>query len=81
MLDGSKAIRGGIPLVFPQFGLGPAMPKTQHGFARNSRWEWQGMNQCIFIIYLTLSIINMYVCMYCISTLSNLSIRYHFIHV
>jgi len=36
-LDGSKAIRGGIPVVFPNFGpwkLGP-----QHGFARISNWE------------------------------------------
>jgi len=34
--DNKKAIRGGIPIVFPQFGpweLGP-----QHGFARISRW-------------------------------------------
>jgi len=36
-LDGSKAIRGGIPVVFPNFGpwkLGP-----QHGFARISTWK------------------------------------------
>ncbi|XP_035662658.1 putative glucose-6-phosphate 1-epimerase [Branchiostoma floridae] len=35
--DNKKAIRGGIPLVFPNFGpwaLGP-----QHGFARISRWK------------------------------------------
>jgi glucose-6-phosphate 1-epimerase len=30
-----KAIRGGIPVVFPQFGPG-VLP--QHGFARNSTW-------------------------------------------
>ncbi|KAI9011409.1 galactose mutarotase-like domain-containing protein [Gaertneriomyces semiglobifer] len=42
-LDGTKAIRGGIPLVFPQFGTldGSALP--QHGFARNSLWEWKGV--------------------------------------
>ncbi|EDQ89969.1 uncharacterized protein MONBRDRAFT_18889 [Monosiga brevicollis MX1] len=37
VLDGKKAIRGGIPLVFPEFGawkLGP-----NHGFARVSLWE------------------------------------------
>jgi len=33
--DGPKAIRGGIPLVFPQFGPGKM---TQHGFARISNW-------------------------------------------
>ncbi len=37
ILDGTKAIRGGIPVCFPSFGpwqFGPA-----HGFARNSK-EW-----------------------------------------
>jgi len=36
-LDGSKSIRGGIPIVFPNFGpwkLGP-----QHGFARSQWWK------------------------------------------
>jgi glucose-6-phosphate 1-epimerase len=39
-LDGSKAIRGGIPLVFPVFGPSAA-PSTmpQHGFARVNNWE------------------------------------------
>ncbi|KAJ1959264.1 GPI inositol deacylase, partial [Dipsacomyces acuminosporus] len=36
-LDGSKAVRGGIPLVFPQFGPGEL---PQHGFARNQRWAF-----------------------------------------
>lgn len=36
VFDGSTAIRGGVPVCFPQFaGLGP-LPK--HGFARNRRW-------------------------------------------
>lgn len=34
------SIRGGIPVIFPQFaGLGP-LPK--HGFARVHQWEWSG---------------------------------------
>ncbi|KAM3502195.1 hypothetical protein MY10362_005020 [Beauveria mimosiformis] len=45
-LDGTKAVRGGIPLVFPVFGAGSNGEKTkslpQHGFARNSRWEFLG---------------------------------------
>ncbi|KAF2136234.1 uncharacterized protein K452DRAFT_362669 [Aplosporella prunicola CBS 121167] len=45
-LDGSKPVRGGIPVVFPVFGPPPADHATsalpQHGFARNSRWEFLG---------------------------------------
>lgn len=45
-LDGSKAIRGGIPLVFPVFGPPPKDHATsslpQHGFARISHWEYLG---------------------------------------
>ena len=32
-----RAIRGGIPIIFPQFGLFGSL--TQHGFARNRRWS------------------------------------------
>ncbi|EDO17755.1 hypothetical protein Kpol_1033p62 [Vanderwaltozyma polyspora DSM 70294] len=45
-LDGSKPVRGGIPLVFPVFGkneddeLLKQLP--QHGLARNSTWEFLG---------------------------------------
>jgi glucose-6-phosphate 1-epimerase len=45
-LDGSKPIRGGIPVVFPVFGPPPKNHATsslpQHGFARNSYWEFLG---------------------------------------
>ncbi|MCJ1255052.1 hypothetical protein MMC24_002868 [Lignoscripta atroalba] len=45
-LDGSKAVRGGIPVVFPVFGPPNRDHGTgklpQHGFARNSRWEYLG---------------------------------------
>lgn len=44
-LDGSKAVRGGIPVVFPIFGA-PTRPEhsslPQHGYARNSTWSWDG---------------------------------------
>lgn len=36
-LDGSRAIRGGVPVIFPQFNeRGPIM---RHGFARVSNWR------------------------------------------
>ncbi|EGD75797.1 hypothetical protein PTSG_07916 [Salpingoeca rosetta] len=38
VLDGSKAIRGGIPLVFPNFGAWECGPS--HGFGRISTWTW-----------------------------------------
>ncbi|ODQ65369.1 galactose mutarotase-like protein [Nadsonia fulvescens var. elongata DSM 6958] len=44
-LDGSKAVRGGIPLVFPVFGKkteGATATLPQHGFARNNIWEFLG---------------------------------------
>jgi glucose-6-phosphate 1-epimerase len=40
-LDGSKPIRGGIPLVFPQFGQ-PDSTMPQHGFARCNLWTVEG---------------------------------------
>ncbi len=43
LLDGSKSIRGGIPLCWPWFGAykGPAAdtPMPAHGYARTRRWE------------------------------------------
>jgi glucose-6-phosphate 1-epimerase len=37
--DPAKAIRGGVPLIFPWFGPNAADPKApQHGFARSQSW-------------------------------------------
>lgn len=48
-LDGSAAIRGGIPVVFPNFGSPPANHQTSklpgHGFARNSTWAFAGSEE------------------------------------
>lgn len=45
-LDGSKAVRGGIPIVFPCFGA-PSHPEHarlgQHGFARNQVWTFDSV--------------------------------------
>jgi glucose-6-phosphate 1-epimerase len=44
LLDGSKPVRGGIPIVFPAFGA-PVHPQhqrlDQHGFARNNPWQFE----------------------------------------
>lgn len=38
IFDGKKAIRGGVPLVFPQFGQ-PDQAMPQHGVARTAMWS------------------------------------------
>ncbi len=46
--DGSRAIRGGVPLCWPWFGPSPArvgLGKPQHGFARTSTWQLDGISE------------------------------------
>ena len=39
-----RAIRGGIPIVFPWFGANRHMPSApQHGFARTAAWHLDGV--------------------------------------
>ncbi|KAF4325148.1 hypothetical protein BBO99_00000524 [Phytophthora kernoviae] len=45
LLDGSKPIRGGIPLVFPVFGSAPGFPN--HGFARVNNWKLSQLDQTV----------------------------------
>ncbi|KJZ77546.1 hypothetical protein HIM_03270 [Hirsutella minnesotensis 3608] len=47
ILDGSKGVRGGIPIVFPLFGPPNSSHEAtsklpQHGLARTARWEFLG---------------------------------------
>ena len=47
VLDGSKPIRGGIPLCWPWFGPAPARVgsgKPAHGFARTRLWTLDGVS-------------------------------------
>ena len=42
VLDGQTAIRGGIPVIFPQFG--ERGPLRKHGFARTRTWTFDGVH-------------------------------------
>ncbi|MGY3904439.1 D-hexose-6-phosphate mutarotase [Aeromonas lusitana] len=47
VLDGSKPIRGGVPLCWPWFGPAPARVgsgKSAHGFARTALWTLDGVS-------------------------------------
>jgi glucose-6-phosphate 1-epimerase len=45
LLDGSKPLRGGIPLVFPVFGAAQGFPN--HGFARVNNWTLRALDQTV----------------------------------
>lgn len=47
-LDGSRGIRGGVPLCWPWFGPSPervGLGKPQHGFARTLAWQLDGISE------------------------------------
>ncbi len=43
IFDGATAIRGGVPVCFPQFNMRGSLPK--HGFARTSAWTESGSGE------------------------------------
>ena len=43
VFDGATAIRGGVPVIFPQFGARGALLK--HGFARLLEWRFAGLQE------------------------------------
>lgn len=49
VLDGTKPIRGGIPVCWPWFGQPPVRVgsgKPAHGFARTTLWTLDGVSDC-----------------------------------
>jgi glucose-6-phosphate 1-epimerase len=57
ILDGSKPIRGGIPIVFPSFGAGDGSLPS-HGFARISTWNIKSVEKDQAILTLSPKEIN-----------------------
>ncbi len=52
-----KAIRGGVPVIFPWFGPHPTDPKApQHGFARTADWRLDAVECAAGAVTLTLSL-------------------------
>jgi D-hexose-6-phosphate mutarotase len=49
LLDGSKPIRGGVPIVFPVFGESFDASLPKHGFSRQTMWKlkrkWHGTHE------------------------------------
>ena len=57
ILAPAKAIRGGIPIVFPWFGPHPSDPRApQHGFARTAPWRLDSAVQAADGVVLGLSL-------------------------
>ena len=52
-----KAIRGGVPVIFPWFGPHPTDPKQpQHGFARTADWRLDAVESSGSAVTFTLSL-------------------------
>ncbi len=43
--DGSKSIRGGVPICWPWFGQHPDNSQSMHGYVRTRMWQVQVSNQ------------------------------------
>ncbi|HQX90937.1 MAG TPA: D-hexose-6-phosphate mutarotase [Thermomonas sp.] len=50
VFDGKAAIRGGIPVIFPQFGERGTL--RRHGFARNQPWRFAGVRDAAAVFEL-----------------------------
>lgn len=56
VFDGTQAIRGGIPVCLPWFGVNQANPSLpKHGFARNNEWQISHYEESAEQVVFTLS--------------------------